>query len=942
MLGGEALPGAALDGWRRRHPSVNVISVYGPTEVTVNCAEHVIPPGEPTPSGLVPLGLPMAGRTRMYVLDAQLRPLPAGSVGELYVSCTGLARGYLGQPGLTATRFVADPFAGAGSRMYRTGDLASRREDGIFDFAGRVDDQVKLRGYRIELGEIESVLASHPAVSRAAAALREDRPGDQRIVAYLLAKDGASLDQASLRGHAAAALPDYMVPSAFVTLDELPLTTNGKLDRASLPAPTFAAPTFAAPTFAAPTFAATDAARDRPQTETQRRLCELFADVLGLPGVGADDDFFELGGHSLLVTRLVSRIRSALEVELSVRAVFEAPTAAALAQRLDSAGPARPVMSPGERPARIPLSPAQQRLRFVHRLEPSALYNMPRVVRLDGTLDRAAFRAAVGDVVARHESLRTLITDADPEPALRIVDAAEATPVVRFVSASAAGLSEVLLDGVRHVFDLGEELPFRVTVVSLGPAEHVLLLLAHHIAADGWSFTPIARDLSQAYAARCRGQAPAWPALPAQYADFAIWQRQALGDVTDPGSAAAHQLSFWRLALAGLPRAIDLPFDRPRSALPAHLGGIVPFTLAPRLHRDVIALARRSGSTVFMVMQAAIAVLLTRLGAGTDIPIGTAIAGRADHLTEDLVGCFVNTLALRTDTSGDPGFAALLSRVRDADLAAYANSDVPFERVVEAVNPGRSLAHHPLFQVMLTFQNDVAPGFALRGLRASACGKDVAGTGLARFDLSFDMRERPGAAGIEASLEYASDVLDAGTAAAIAARLTRLLRAVIASPGLPLSKLKILLPGERHTVLRRWNGTARPVSAATLPELVAASVRRAPHAPAIRCGEERLTYAELDDRVNRLARVLAARGIGPERFAAVLLPKSADLVVALLAVMRAGGAYLVLEPSYPAGRIEAMLGQVGPALVLSRAALAGRLRRTRRCWYSTILAPRPP
>ncbi len=797
--------------------------------------------------------------------------------------------------------------------MYRTGDLASWRADGVLDFAGRVDDQVKVRGFRIELGEIESVLAEHPNVAQAVAAVREDRPGDRRVVAYLVARDGGRLDPAALRGHAAAALPEYMVPSAYVTLDTVPLTVNGKLDRAALPAP------------APPRHPAGRG----PATEREERLCALFAEVLGQPTVGVDDNFFTLGGHSLLATRLVSRVRAALGVELPLQAVFEAPTVAALAGRLDAAIPVRLALGPAVRPARVPLSPAQQRLWFAGRLDPSSLYNMARALRLTGAVDRAALQAAVCDVVARHESLRTTIAETDTGPYLRIMDLAQAVPEVRFVNTDEAGLGDILRDGVRHVFDLSGEPPLRVTLVCLQPAEHVLLLVTHHIAADGWSLAPFARDLSTAYQARLADQRPQWPELAVQYADFALWHHRVLGAQADPVSTAARQLAFWRTTLDGLPHAIDLPLDRPRPVAASHRGDTVPFTLDAGLHSDVIDLARRSGSTVFMVVQAAIAALLTRLGAGHDIPIGTAVAGRTDDALDDLVGFFVNTLVLRTSTTGDPTFRELITRVRDTDLAAYAHQDIPFERVVEAINPARSLSHHPLFQVMLTFQHDLEGEFRLPGLRARPIGAQHLGAGTAKFDLGFELCERyttgGKADGMAASLEYASDVFDPSTAVAMAGRLVRLLRAVVSDPDRPIADPDILLPDERRQVLRLWNDTAHPMPADTLPALFAARVRHSPDAVAVICGGERLTYAELDDRVNRLARLLISRGVAPECFVAVLIPRSPDLVVALLAVMKAGGAYLPLEASHPDERIRAMLDDIRPALVLTRGDLAGRV-----------------
>ena len=553
--------------------------------------------------------------TRVFVLDGWLGPVPAGVAGELYIAGAQLARGYLRTaPGLTAERFIACPFGGRGERMYRTGDLARWTPDGQLIFAGRADDQVKVRGFRIEPGEVEAVLAACPGVGRAAVTVREDTPGDRRLAGYLVpagagdGRDPGVLAEAA-REHAAARLPEYMVPAAIVVLPELPLTPGGKLDRAALPAPGQAA--------------GIAGGRD-PATVEEEILCGIFADVLGLERVGPEDDFFALGGHSLLAVRLVSRVRAVLGAELAMRAVFEAPTAAGLAVRLAAAGPARAPLTARARPERVPLSFAQQRLWFIAQLEgPSALYNNPVALRLTGQLDAGALAAAIADVAVRHEVLRTVFPADGGQPCQQILD-----PAGLELGAGAGpgrrgmGWPRVVAGICGEPFDLAVQVPLRARLLRLGAGEHVLVVVIHHIATDGWSAGPLARDLSVAYAARRAGRAPGWAPLPVQYADYAIWQRDLLGDPDDPGSVLAGQVGWWRQALAGMPAELALPADRPRPPVPSHRAITAALAGARAGACGAGRAGPRQGVTMFMVIQAALAVLLARLGAGTDIPVG--------------------------------------------------------------------------------------------------------------------------------------------------------------------------------------------------------------------------------------------------------------------------------------------------------------------------------
>ncbi|MEO6083735.1 MAG: amino acid adenylation domain-containing protein [Umezawaea sp.] len=871
VTGGDAPSVAHVVRARTDFPDLRMVHGYGPVESMVFATTHQITAAD---SVVVPIGTPM-GNTAVHVLDPALRLVPPGVVGEVYVGGLGLAEGYLGRARLTAERFVASPF-GVGERLYRTGDLARWNSRGALEFVGRADDQVKIRGFRVEPGEVEAALAAHPAVTRAAVVVRPDPSGQKRLVAYAV----ASADAAELAGHLEAVLPSHLVPAAVLVLDAMPLTANGKLDRAALPEPDFAA-----------------AAGGRaPRTAREEILCGLFAEVLGLPAVGADDSFFALGGHSLLATRLVSRVRSAFDAEVSIRAVFEAPTPARLAARLD--GPAaRRALRPMTRPERPPLSFAQQRLWFLAEFGERSAYNVPFALRLHGELDVAALGAALDDVVARHEALRTLFPVVDDEPYQHVL-ASGSVPL---------SLGEYSADAVTaaawHEFDLAAELPIRASVLAVSALEHVLVLVLHHIACDGWSLGPLLGDLGTAYDARRRGAAPSWSPLPVSYVDYALWQRELL--------AEDDQVAYWTEALAGLPEELALPVDRPRPATPGVDAGVVPVHWDSSVRSGLVELARASGTTLFMVLQAGLVVLLSRMGAGDDLPIGTPVAGRTDEALDDVVGFFVNTLVLRTDTSGDPSFRDLLDRVRDTDLSAFGHSDVPFERLVEALNPARSLARHPLFQVMLVLQNNAGASLEFPGVEVAA---EPIGGGAGKFDLNLSLGETPD--GLDGVLQYRTDLFDAATAEALVARLDLVLAQVVVDPGLAVSAVDVLLPRERESVLVEWNRTAHEVPALSVPELIEAQVRRTPDAVAVVDGEVSLSYVELNARANRLARSLVAAGAGPERVVALVLPRSAGLVVALLAVLKTGAAYLPVEVDYPADRIAYLLSDANPVLVL--------------------------
>ncbi|MGW5493961.1 amino acid adenylation domain-containing protein [Streptomyces olivaceoviridis] len=909
LVGGEALPEPLARSLTAHCASVT--NVYGPTETTIWSTAAPLPP---VPSGPPPIGRPIAN-TRAYVLDAALRPVPDGCFGELYLAGAGLARGYLGRPGLTAERFTADPFGPPGTRMYRTGDVVRWSPDGTaLEYGGRTDHQVKIRGHRIELGEIESVLGAQPGVERAVVTARTDRSGDTRLVAHVVP---AGTDRDRLRERASAVLPTHMVPAVYVFLDELPLTPNGKVDRKALPAP-----------------AERRAGTGRPPSGAREELlCAVFAEVLGLDRVGADDDFFALGGHSLSAIRVANRLRAELGTAVPLRALFDARSAEALARALagepdGTSPPVRPALRAAARPeAPDVLSYAQERLWFLDRMGAGAGYNIPLAVRLSGPLDTGALGAAVADVVARHETLRTLFVAADAGAAPLVLAPEEADARLEVVPVpDEDALAGALAAEAAEPFDLAARIPVRSRLFALGDDTHVLALTLHHIAADGWSFGPLARDLTTAYAARRAGRAPNWPPLPVRYADHARWQRALLGAKDDPDSLLSAELAHWTKALAGMPQELELPADFPRPARSSQRGAAVTRTLPADAHARLAELARDAGASLFMAVQAGLAAVLTRLGAGTDIPLGSPVAGRTDEAVRDLVGCFVNTLVLRTDTSGDPSFAALLERVRETDLTAYAHAELPFEHLVDELKPQRSLARHPLVQVVLSVTPGDDPLPALPELTATV---EPVPSRTAKFDLAFEVTERRGAdggpAGLDIRLEYSTDLFTGATADRLAGALAVLLADAARTPGAPIGALALLTPDERRASLAAGHGPSRPRPEATLPALFEAHAAAAPDRAALAVPGGEVSYGRLNADANRLARLLLGHGAGPGAVVALVLPRSPLTVTALLAVLKTGAAYLPVDPDYPAERIAYMLGDAAPAAVLTVRESAGRV-----------------
>ncbi|RJQ84667.1 non-ribosomal peptide synthetase [Amycolatopsis panacis] len=912
MAHGETLPPELITRWYQHVPDVPLLNMYGPAECSDDVSIAWIGP-EQADRGAASIGSPIAN-TSTLVLDRRLGLVPQGVAGELYVAGPGLARGYAGRPGLTSERFVANPFGPTGERMYRTGDLVRWAPDGELEFLGRADNQVKIRGYRIEPAEIERILAAVPGVGQVVVLAREDHPDDKRLVAYYVLED-AEVDVAALRNAAEAALPNYMVPSAFVRLDEVPLTPNGKLDRRALPAPESAA----------------DERGRSPRTTEEARLAELFAEVLGTTTVGIDDSFFDLGGHSLLAARLISRIRAVIGVEVSTRDIFNHPTVAGLAVAMEAAeqAAARPSVRAGDRPCRLPLSYAQQRLWYIDRYEQTgATYNVPLVWHIIGPLDLRALTEACTDVVVRHESLRTVFPEADGEPEQLIIPVGDVVTPLTVTEMAPNAVESAVRAVVGRTFDLVKDIPIRAELLVTGTDQATLVVVLHHIAADGWSMRPLIEDLSQAYEARVRGTAPQWSPLPVQYADYGLWHQRLLGSEDDPESLRNVQFAFWRDTLAGVPQRLDMPTDRPHPPVASHDGDIVEFTIDPNLHGGLTLLAKSEDATLFMVLHAVLAVVLTAVGAGEDLPLGTVVAGRNDEVLDDLVGFFVNTLVLRTDTAGDPTFRELLARVRATDLAAFAHQDVPFEQLVERLNPERSLAHHPLFQILIALDDGYGSDTDALRLGEVAITHQPDATGTAKFDLSADFSVRsddqgePG--GIKVVLEYATDLFDRRTVEALVTRLVTVVRTVIADPDVPLRRIEALTAQERHQQLVSWNGPRRPERLLDLPTTVALFAAQRPDATVVSSPLGSLTYAELDRDAADVARSLAAAGVGPDDLVAVLSERSAWYVSAVLGVLGAGAGYMPVDSTTPVSRAARMLADGRVRVLLASADLRAR------------------
>jgi amino acid adenylation domain-containing protein len=905
--------------WRQqfRHPAHHV-HMFGQTETSGIVALHHLTDEDCAQIKVVPVGRPLA-RTQIYLLDENQQPVPDGEPGEICVSSAGLARGYLNRPELTAQKFIEwavkdapghQPLTTNHSRLCRTGDFARRLPDGKLECLGRQDSQLKLRGFRIEPGEIEAVLAQHPDVRECVVAARQDQHGQPRLVAWVVPRRGSSV-VSELRQMAQEQLPDYLRPAAFVPLAALPLTPNGKVDRRALPEPDESA-------------FVTEQPYAAPRTETERLVAEIWAAVLGLRRVGIHDHFFELGGHSLLAGRVINRIRKTFQSEIPLRALFEAPTVAEFAARLeqalqDASAPQAPPLRRADRPAELPLSFAQQRLWFLAQLEPgTATYNLRRVVRISGQLNVEALRRAVQAIVRRHEILRTNFISIDGRPLqliapdftadLPVSDLSHLPAAQRVAEAQrlAAAISA-------RPFDLASDPLLRVELLRLSDEDHFLVTVFHHIISDGWSLGIFFRELGAFYRADIEGQDAALPALPVQYADYVLWEQETLRE-----ERTAELTAFWREQLSGAPARLELPTDHPRPPVQRYRGAQLSAQLSPQLSSELRALSQREGVTLFMTLLAAFQTLLHRYAQQEQILIGTPTAGRLALETEALIGFFVNTLVLRGDLSGEPTFRELLGRTRQRVLGALAHQELPFEKLVEELQPQRSLSYSPLFQVMFALQN--TPAADQTGLQLSPVR--LSGT-TARFDLSLDVFEERD--GLRLQLEYDTDLFETDTAARLLGHLETLLAAVVVNPDERLSALPLLSERERHELLTGFNERRVPVPSACLHHLIEAQAAASPDAIAVVCGAERLTYGALNARANQLARYLLKAGAGPEAIVGICVERSPEMIVSLLGVLKAGAAYLPLDPNYPAERLKHMLSDAAAPIVLTQEHLTSHI-----------------
>jgi amino acid adenylation domain-containing protein/non-ribosomal peptide synthase protein (TIGR01720 family) len=908
VCSGEALPPALAERFFAVFDTAELHNLYGPTEAAVDVTAWQVEPG----AGVVPIGRPIHN-TRVYLLDERMSPVPVGVRGELYIAGVQVGRGYLNRPELTAERFVRDPFSDAPSaRMYRTGDVARWTSDGAVEYLGRTDFQLKLRGFRIELGEIESVLGQHPGVREVVVIAREDSPGDKRLVAYLAGAD-ATPSVSELKAFAKRELPEYMVPAAFVFLDGLPLTSSGKVDRRALPAPDGAG--------------ASEAAYVAPRGPVEEALAGIFAEVLKAPRVGAHDGFFELGGHSLMATQAVTRIRGALGVELPLRALFDAPTVAGLAVVIDAAlrGDRAPVAPPLVRASReegelVP-SFGQERLWFLAQLDPDdPSYVISYALRMTGALDPEALAHALAEIAHRHEVLRTTFASVDGRPVQVVHDlhldlAREDWTAMPAASREPALWAEAVAEA-RKPFDLAAGPLIRTRLLTLGGDDHVLLLSLHHVVSDAWSNGVLNREIAALYRAHLEGAPAPLPALPVQYADFARWQRSFLqGEVLD------RQIAYWKHELEGAPAAIELPTDRPRPPVQSHRGAQLQFSLPKELAEGLNALARREGATLFMTLLAAYSVLLHRYTGQDDLVVGSPIAGRTAPETEHLIGFFLNTLVLRARLGGAHSFHDLLARVRETCLGAYAHQDMPFERLVQELHPDPDPSRSPLFQVIFNLQNAPYQPMSLPGLEIRRL---AAGNTTVKVDLTLIMNESAGTLG--GLFEYSTDLFEAATIERLLGHFTTLLGSLVAAPGKPLAEHSLLTDEERRRVLHTWNDTAAAYPAGeTIPGMFAAQVARTPDAPALVASDARFTFAELDARTSQLARVLRARGVGPDTVVGLAMDRTSALIVGLLGILKAGGAYVPLDPTYPRQRIAGILEEAGATVVVTRESLAGVL-----------------
>ncbi|MBG5143179.1 pyoverdine non-ribosomal peptide synthetase PvdD, partial [Pseudomonas aeruginosa] len=908
IFGGEALDLQSLRPWFQRFGDrqPQLVNMYGITETTVHVTYRPVSEAD-LEGGLVsPIGGTIPDLS-WYILDRDLNPVPRGAVGELYIGRAGLARGYLRRPGLSATRFVPNPFpGGAGERLYRTGDLARFQADGNIEYIGRIDHQVKVRGFRIELGEIEAALAGLAGV-RDAVVLAHDGVGGTQLVGYVVADSAEDAERLreSLRESLKRHLPDYMVPAHLMLLERMPLTVNGKLDRQALPQPDASL---------------SQQAYRAPGSELEQRIAAIWAEILGVERVGLDDNFFELGGHSLLATRVISRVRQEQQLDASLKALFERPVLEAFAQGLERTTDAVSTIPLADRQQPLALSFAQERQWFLWQLEPeSAAYHIPSALRLRGRLDVDALQRSFDSLVARHETLRTRFR-LEGGRSYQQVQPAVSVSIER-EQFGEEGLIERIQAIVVQPFDLERGPLLRVNLLQLAEDDHVLVLVQHHIVSDGWSMQVMVEELVQLYAGYSQGLDVVLPALPIQYADYALWQRSWM-----EAGEKERQLAYWTGLLGGEQPVLELPFDRPRPARQSHRGAQLGFELSRELVEAVRALAQREGTSSFMLLLASFQALLYRYSGQADIRVGVPIANRNRVETERLIGFFVNTQVLKADLDGRMGFDELLAQARQRALEAQAHQDLPFEQLVEALQPERNASHNPLFQVLFNHQSEirsVTPEVQLEDLRLEGLAWDGQ---TAQFDLTLDIQEDEN--GIWASFDYAADLFDASTVERLAGHWRNLLRGIVANPRQRLGELPLLDAPERRQTLSEWNPAQREYAVqGTLQQRFEEQARQRPQAVALILDEQRLSYGELNARANRLAHCLIARGVGADVPVGLALERSLDMLVGLLAILKAGGAYLPLDPAAPEERLAHILDDSGVRLLLTQGHLLERLPR---------------
>ena len=916
IFGGEALEVQSLKPWFDRHGDQRpqLVNMYGITETTVHVTYRPVTAAADFSAGRGSLiGVPIPD-LELYVLDQNQNPVPIGVPGELHVGGAGVGRGYLNQPELTAERFVPNPFGPeAGERLYRSGDLARYRPEGDIEYLGRIDHQVKIRGFRIELGEIEAVLSRHPAVRETVVLAREDEVGDRRLVAYVVPNKETASTTHALHSFLKQKHPDYMVPSAFVFLDALPLTPNGKVDRRALPAPDQSRPELENPFVA-------------PRTPVEELLAKIWAEVLKLEKVGIHDNFFDLGGHSLLATQVVSRLHEVLHVEIPLRSIFENPTVAGLAGRIASARPVErnlraPSHSPESSDQQYPLSFAQQRLWFLEQLEPeTAIYNTPEAIRIRGPLHVEALEQSLNEIVRRHQALRTIFRVIDGQPMqvilpslilpLPVVDLSDCTENGREDEARRLAREEA-----ERPFDLVRGPLLRATLLRLGHEDHVLLLTMHHIVSDGWSLGVFYRELTAVYDAIAKALPSPLTELTVQYVDYAQWQRNWL-----QGEILESQLGYWKEQLEGV-LTIELPTDRPRPAVQSFRGARQFFVLPKELTETLKALSQEQRATLFMTLLAAFKALLYRYSGQRDVAVGIPIAGRSRYEFEGLIGFFVNTLVLRTDLSGHPTFRELLNRVREVALGAYGHQDLPFEKVIEELQPERDLSRNPLFQVLFQLRN--LPNQTLR-LSDAKIEDFPFERNIAKFDLTLDITE--GAGELRCIFDYNTYLFDASTITRMQEHFKTLLESIVAQPDCAISELPLLTATEQHRLLVGWNNTNQDHPRdKCVHHLFEEQAERTPEAVAVVFENQQLTYRELNSRANRLAHYLKRHGVGPEVLVALCVERSLEMFIGLLGVLKAEGAYVPLDPEYPEDLLKFMLDDTQTPILLTEQRFAERM-----------------